>query len=458
MRIFLTTLTLVLAGWLGLYAQRPAGPRQWQTSKPVNFELRINSESGVFRKGETAQVKLCFLEPAIDTLTVRIFKNNMLQEEKKICPVTDFEDGWQIQREITLMEDSFEETCAVYAELSSNSSSVSNKGIGIVVAPEGFHSGYNEPKDLMSWWNTQKKQLYRMPMNLKAKELEVPEQYKDLYICQDIEADCLGPAPMRAYFAKPVAAKKKSLPIVILCRAAGVSGDWCRCQVGECVSNAALGSGALSLDLNAHGMENGHDTDYYKELEQGKLKDYWDQGIESRDTYYFRGMYLRLLRAIQFMTQQPEWDGKRILVIGESQGGGQAAAIAGLDQRVSAVVLNVPAMMDFGGATIGRRSAWPHPIESHEEIPEEELEKVLPYFDASLLLKHSKAEIYCEIGLIDTTCPPSAVLSGINNAPGKKTVNCVPFRSHSWPSGDDRQLWDEKYYHPRLKFINEYLK
>ena len=53
------------------------------------------------------------------------------------------------------------------------------------------------------------------------------------------------------------------------------------------------------------------------------------------------------MRTLDFLTSQPEWDGKRILVLGESQGGGQSLAAAGLDHRVSAVVATVPAMSDF---------------------------------------------------------------------------------------------------------------
>jgi len=52
----------------------------------------------------------------------------------------------------------------------------------------------------------------------------------------------------------------------------------------------------------------------------------------------------------------------------------------------------------------------------------------------------------------------SAVFSSLNNASGKKIINCVPYRTHAWPSGDLRAPWEEKYLHPREAFINDYLK
>lgn len=418
-----------------------------EVKRGVNCRLEINKESGIYKKGERAVVS-CHTDAApLDSIEVCIYHNNRLTLKHRLLPKTST---------FNVLDQAIDSTCAVIVEVKERGGQPSS--IGYVVAPEGFKPGYQEPADLMEYWKNQKRQLRSLPMETKLKDLNVPSDYQGRYTCQDVEINCLGPAPVRAYLSKPVGAKKKSLPIIILCRAAGVSGSWCRCQVEECVRNAAKGSGALSLDLNAHGMLNGESDAYYKMLEEGPLHDYFEYNLWDRDTYYFKGMYLRLLRAIDYMTSLPEWDGRRLLIIGESQGGGQAVAAAGLDHRVSAVVLNVPAMQDLGGARAGRRSGWPHPIENHPEIPSDRMDSTLPYFDGSLLLQHSNAEIFCEIGLIDTTCPASAVWSSLNGAPGKKTVKCVPYRSHSWPSGSVYQHWKEHYLHPREAFIDNYLK
>ena len=430
-------LMLFFAG--GISAQEPI-------DRAGTYHLNINKKSGIYQKGERAVVTCHADAVPIDSVHVRVQYNNKVRREFRLLPVT---------ADFTILEQALDSTCAVSVEVKEPTGKP--EAIGYVVAPEGFRSGYEEPADLMSYWDNLKKQLRALPMQVRTTPLDVPEQYRGKYTCHDIEINCLGAAPVRAYMAKPVNAKSKSLPIIILCRAAGVSGNWCRCSEWECVHNAALGNGALSLDINAHGMLNGQ-SDSYKMLEDGLLHNYYEHNAADRETYYFRGMYLRLLRAIEYMTRQPEWDGKRILVIGESQGGGQAVAAAGLDKRVSAVVLNVPAMQDLGGARAGRRSGWPQPIENHPTVPAEQLDATLPYFDGALLIRHSRAEIYCEIGLIDTTCPPSAVWASLNGAPSKKTVNCVPFRTHAWPSGDIAPYWREHYLQPREAFIDNYLK
>lgn len=412
------------------------------------YSLYINKESGIYDRGELAVVSCRTDRMPDDSLIVRVSYNNKVRTELRLLPTT---------RDFTVFEQALDSTCAVSLELESKTDKT-KVSIGYVVAPEGFKAGYEEPADLMTYWDNQKRLLQSLPMQVSTKTLEVPPHYQGKYTCQDVEINCLGPAPVRAYMAKPVNAKKRSLPIIILCRAAGVSGNWCRCQVGECVGNAALAGGALSLDINAHGMLNGQDDKFYHMLENGMLRNYYDHNAADRETYYFRGMYLRLLRAIEYMTRQPEWDGRRILVIGESQGGGQAVAAAGLDKRVSAIVLNVPAMQDLGGARVGRRSGWPQPIEGHPNIENSLLDATLPYFDGALLIRHSRADIYCEMGLIDTTCPPSAIWSALNGAEGKKIIRCVPYRTHSWPTGEHRQEWEQKYLRPREEFINNYLK
>ena len=231
------------------------------------------------------------------------------------------------------------------------------------MAPQKLKPGGECPADFYEYWEGERKALKALPFEVKqsvVKDTEIGTGYT----CVNIEINCTGPKPVRGYFAKPEIAFPKSLPIVLLVHAAGVKGSWCRSEPGNAMKYARMG--ALCFDLNAHGMLNGQPEEYYADLEAGELKNYYLQGLTSRDDFYFRGMYLRLMRAIDFLTKQPEWDRKRILVIGESQGGGQALAAAGLDKRVSAVVAIVPAMCDWLGPLADREGGWPQPLKADE--------------------------------------------------------------------------------------------
>ncbi|MCU0410316.1 MAG: acetylxylan esterase, partial [Bacteroidales bacterium] len=209
-------------------------------------------------------------------------------------------------------------------------------------------------------------------------------------------------------------------------------------------------------DLNAHGMLNGQPDSYYRDLEDNELKNYAQTGLENRETVYFRGMYLRLIRTLDYLTSMPEWDGKRILVIGESQGGGQALAAAGLDKRVSAVIATVPAMCDWGGSLVGRKGCWPYPFETKNDRAK--MLSALPYFDAAHLLKGSKATIVAEIGLIDMTCPSSAIYAALNQARGKKIIFAVPYRAHHMTQPQYKTTWETSVLNKIDAFLNDYLK
>jgi cephalosporin-C deacetylase-like acetyl esterase len=225
---------------------------------------------------------------------------------------------------------------------------------------------------------------------------------------------------------------------------------------GNAMRYAKMGNGALGFDLNAHGILNGQPAEYYEKLASSTLNNYPFIGIENRDSCYFKGMYLRLLRTIEFLTRQPEWDGKRIVAIGESQGGGQAFAAAGLDKRVSLVVATAPAMCNWGGTLVGSKGSWPYPFES--KFDRTIMLKTLPYYDAAHVLKGTNATIVAELGLIDQSCPSSNVFAALNQVKGKKIILNVPYRGHHMDQPAYKEIWDKTINKTKEEFLKDYLK
>jgi cephalosporin-C deacetylase len=407
-----------------------------------DITLSQANKSGIYVKGQKIIVKAFAENLKEDSLHIRVYKNNNQLAGQKTYKIG--------KDSILVYEGSFKDPCSVIVEARAGEK---NASLGMLIDPEKLRPGAKCPNDFDVYWDNQKKSLNKLPLDIKRAGAEGSNIEKG-YICENIEINCLGPKPARGYFAKPENAAPKSLPIVLLVHAAGVKGSWCRSEPGNSMNYAKMG--ALCFDLNAHGMLNDQSDSYYINLENGELKNYWLQGLTNKDDVYFRGMYLRLLRTIDFLTRQPEWDGKRILVIGESQGGGQALIAAGLDKRVSAVVAIVPAMCDWFGSLAGRMGGWPQPFET--DASKEEMLKALPYFDAANILKSSKAIILTEIGLIDMTCPSTSVYAAINQAKGQKFIYTVPYRPHHQPEGNLAKIWEEDFYKPRELFIRNYLK
>jgi len=407
-----------------------------------DLTFRQTNPSGIYKRGK--EISVTALTPGMngDSILVRIIRNNRKELSKQSYTIAG--------DSVPVFRGSFGEPCTILIEVIHKKDQFA---IGFAVDPRKIKPGGKCPADFKNYWAAEQGMLETLQMDIRQKP-----QGSDItgsgYFCSDIEINCTGPKPARGYFAKPENAKPKSLPAVLLVHAAGVKGSWCRSEPANALKYAKMN--ALCFDLNAHGMLNGQPESYYDSLEKGELKMYYLQGITQRDQFYFRGMYLRLMRAVEFLSDQPEWDGRRIIVIGESQGGGQALVAAGLDKRVSAAVAIVPAMCDWMGPEAGREGGWPQPMKA--EVPKKRISEAIPYFDAANLLRKSKAKLFVEIGLIDNTCPPASVFAAVNQSRGKKIIKAVPYRAHHQPQNSLTKTWEETVYKPREEFISTFLK
>lgn len=296
-----------------------------------------------------------------------------------------------------------------------------------------------------------------MPLEAKVKPAPQEKLDQNGLTCLDIEIPMPEGNPVRAYLSYPTDAKSRSLPIIMFAHGAGVKGHWCKSSVDKTISDARRGGGAIAIDINAHGMLNGQPQEYYDNLDAGELHKYSTREITGHKDFYFRLMYLRLVRALDYLTTLPQWDGKRVLIYGSSQGGAQTAALAGIDTRVTRALLDVPAFTDLGGRLWGRRGSWPGRYSSHAE----EHSEILPYYDGACLITLTKADLFFEAGLVDYTCPPGCVAAAHNAAGSKnKTIKFFPYRPHSTTKIDKRfaERWKKQIEAPKEKWMNDYLR
>lgn len=278
------------------------------------------------------------------------------------------------------------------------------------------------PDDFDAFWKAQKVKLAAVPVKAHLTPAVSPSKKVEVF---DVQVDALG-APASGYFAKPIGAKPKSLPAFLMVHGAGVASG----SLPAAVTWAE--NGALSMNLNAHGLPNGKPLEFYKNLDATTLKDYRFEGRDAKETCYFLGMFLREIRAIDFLCSQPEWDGKTVVVFGSSQGGFQAFAAAAIDERVTFFAAGVPAGCDHTGVAVGRVNGWPKIVPN---LPPPDINKPDPkvleasrYFDNVNFAARTKAKgAYVTVGFIDTTCPPTTVYAAYNALPIPKDIyNDVP--------------------------------
>lgn len=268
-------------------------------------------------------------------------------------------------------------------------------------------AGVPEPADFDAFWSRQKTQLAAVPAT--ATVTEVPSTHAG-YEAFDVRVDCAGGKPVSGYLTRPKGAAAGALPAQLNCKSYGV-GSASQDVVGE----------TLVLCINAHGIENGREPAYYKQLQDGPLKDYAFNAVQNADpeTAYLRGMMLRVLRALEFLKSRPEWNGTDLTTSGYSQGGLQAVVGAALDPAVTRCLAHKPWCCDLAGITLGRlrgfRPDWG---------------PALGYFDAANHGRRVRCPTALGAGLGDYICPPSGLAILYNNLPGPKRIEFVQGSTH----------------------------
>lgn len=147
-----------------------------------------------------------------------------------------------------------------------------------------------------------------------------------------------------------------------------------------------------------------------------KYGDWVAYGIASPATYYYRGAFMDVVRAIDFIYQLPQVDRDNIFAEGGSQGGAFALVAGALDHRVAAIAPYIPFLSDF--PDYFNIVHWPaEPVKkaaAEAGLSDEEMYNTLSYFDIKNLTRRIQCPVLMGVGLQDPVCPPHTNFSGYN--------------------------------------------
>ena len=170
--------------------------------------------------------------------------------------------------------------------------------------------------------------------------------------------------------------------------------------------------------------------------------DLWcTRGLESKDTYYYRGVYADAVRAIDFVCSRPKVDQNRLYAEGGSQGGAITLVAASLDDRLDAITPSVPFLSDYKDyfQIVDWPGNWILEAAQQKGISEEDLYTTLSYFDVKNFTDRIQCPVLMGFGLQDVTCPPHTNFAGYNMIKAPKRWICYPERGHdvwreeTWP-------------------------
>ena len=277
-------------------------------------------------------------------------------------------------------------------------------------------ASFPEPDDFDAFWNRQKERLAEIPARATLTEVESGAEGVK---CYDLRVDSVG-APVSGYFCKPENASEKTLPATLLLQGYGVA---------SASKEAGLGKNGLALCINAHGIENGKEAGFYSNLFETTLKSYGLPASSNPDpeTSYWNGVAMRVMRALEFLKAQPEWDGVNLRVVGGSQGGFQSILGAALDGDANQCDLIVPWFCDVSGTAEQKRNP---------SIFRPEWTPALGYYDGVNHAKRIKCPVTISAGLGDYVCPPSGVMTLYNNISSPVRLSFNQGRTHGYVMKD----------------------
>lgn len=299
---------------------------------------------------------------------------------------------------------------------------------GVLTSAEKSFPAVEEPEDFEKFWEEKKKELKKVPLQVLEKiPVDVPEEQKGKFLAWDMKIRCAGPRPVSGYLTMPadVAGGKRKVPVIVSYHGGGVRS-----------SLLFFTENAISFNVNAHGIQNGKEPAWYLALSQNELFDYIQRGKENREEFYFKYMYLRLLRAQEFVRTLPQWNRKDLILTGGSQGGAQTLIGAAMDQNVTLAHAWVPALCNLNHYDKNYSCSWPCPFYYCEKGEQDfrKVEECVKYFDVVHFARRIQCEVFMAAGLLDRTCPPGNVYAAYNVIPSKKKyMYCYPEKGHLVP-------------------------
>jgi len=286
-----------------------------------------------------------------------------------------------------------------------------------------------EPKDFVQFWKDNVAKAEEFPLTY-TKEL-APEYCTDKIDCYLVRLMLNANQSIFGYLFYPKNAVKGGCPVVLCPPGAGIK------TIKQPLRHKYYAEeGCIRFETEIHGIDPRIPEETFSQISaafNGRENGYLANGIENRDRYYMKRVYLSLVRCIDLLTLLPEWDGKNVVVQGGSQGGALSLIAAGLDPRVTLCIANHPALADMAASSEpGRTGGYPH----FDRIPgffTKEIIDNLAYYDVGTPPRHIKAKVYMTWGYNDNTCPPTTSYAVWNTLTCPKEALITPVNEH-WTS------------------------
>jgi cephalosporin-C deacetylase len=181
--------------------------------------------------------------------------------------------------------------------------------------------------------------------------------------------------------------------------------------------------GYLILQVDPRGM--GESTDAFA---GDTSREYLLRDDQSPATYFYRGVYMDVLRGIDYLNTRDDFDPTRVGALGASQGGGISLCITALEPQIRAVVAELPFLCNASSNTFLQA----------KHINQE----TFKYFDPLNFAPRIKVPALLNSGGCDTTCPPGTINAVFDRLAGVKALVHFPDSDHTSNHDFYRMGWE----------------
>lgn len=297
------------------------------------------------------------------------------------------------------------------------------RGFFFAVNPTEIVSAPDMQSDFNTYWAAAKEQLAAIPMDAQLTEIAAKSTAKRKVYLVELQSvpDGLSgdPVTVRGYYCEPTDGKKHPVIMHYLGYDSGYrpGGTDVKpyCPSGDAEPDYAefyLSTRGQSINNRA---ANEREYDGKGDF-TNTYGDWFAFNFGDKDSYYYRGAYMDLLRAIDFMASRETSDMDNLYAEGQSQGGAFTYAAAALSNYpFRAIAPGIPFLGDF--PDYFEITSWPAYVakENQGTMTDEEMYAFLSYYDTKNLATLISSPVISCVGLQDNVCPPHTNIAPYNN-------------------------------------------
>ncbi len=282
-------------------------------------------------------------------------------------------------------------------------------------APDRIQPTVPQPADFDAFWDANRKALAEVPMD--AKLTPMPASSTAKADCWHVSLQNVAIEPGHLTHVYGVLCEPMGdgpFPALLNVPGAGVRAYRGNVEMAE--------RGIITFQIGINGIPVNLEGPVYDDLRWGALSGYRVHGLDDRDDYYYRRVYLGCLRAVDFLVSRPRYDGRNLGVAGGSQGGALTLVTAGLDPRVKAVGVSYPALADTTGYLHGRAGGWPHMFQDEKRHRSPAKIDTIAYYDVVNFARRVRVPGLYAWGFNDETTPPTSMYAAYNVITAEKSL------------------------------------